>query len=274
MTASDFIFRLKSLVNDSSTSINAIRSKVPSIDEILRGNKSATIDDILNISDLLKVPPYWLFINQGNLFEELDITLEELQDMNKNNGSLRGVIVGYLAEKKLRQLLESDNRFIIKGKPDDHDREIKCDLIVEYKGRDFRFESKSLQSTQIQPSKMPQFELQATVQCDASDCRDITLPNGETVNTTCLQFGDFDILAVNMYMFHHKWEFAFALNEDLPHSTFKGGRKKKNGTTTPIISDEALQYLMKTSIPITYPITTPFVSDPCVLLDELIKRRG
>lgn len=274
MTANDFRLRLKSLIDKSSISKEAIISKLPSINSILDGGKVASLDDILVISELLNVSPYWLFLNQNNLFEEYDITLEELEDMNNTNGSLRGVIVGYMAEKKLKQLLESDSRFIVKGKPDDHDRKIKCDLIVEYRGRDFRFESKSLQSTLIKPSLNKKYELEAKVQCDASDCRDILLPNGEIVNTTCLQYGDFDILAVNMYMFHQRWEFAFALNEDLPQSTFKGGRKKKDGTTTPIISDEALKYLMKSLITITYPVSTPFVTDPCVLLDRLIERRG
>lgn len=274
MTATDFRLRLKSLIDNASISINDIKSSVPSILNILEGNVSPNLDELFAISELLNVSPYWLFLHKDNLFENLDITLEELEDMNENNGSLRGVIVGYLAEKKLRQLLEQDDRITIKGKPDDHDRNIKCDLIVEYKGREFRFESKSLQSTLIKPSKNPKYVYTAKVQCDASDCRAITLPNGETVETTCLQYGDFDILAVNMYMFNHEWEFAFTLNEDIPHSDFKGGRKKKNGTITPIISDDSLQYLMKTTVDITYPIDTPFVSDPIVLLDELIKRRG
>ncbi len=274
MTANDFRLRLKSLIDNSSLSKETIISKFPSINSILDGGKVASLDDILIISELLNVSPYWLFLNQNNLFEEFDITLEELEDMNKNNGSLRGVIVGYLAEKKLRQLLEKDDRIIIKGKPDDHDRKIKCDLIIEYKGRDFRFECKSLQSTQIKPSTDSKYEYKATVQCDASDCRKIELPNGEIVTTTCLQYGDFDILAVNMYMFNHRWEFAFALNEDIPHSTYKGGRIQKDGTKTPSISDDSLRYLMKTSINITYPIDAPFVSDPIELLDELIKRRG
>lgn len=266
MTTTDFRLRLKMLIDTASVH-RSIQRKLPYIDGIIDGTHPITLDDILIISKLLEVPPYLLFLQDDNLFEKYGISLEELEDMTENNGSLRGTLIGYLAEKKLRQLLESDKRITIKGKPDDHDRKEKCDLIIQYKGKDFRFESKSLQTNNIKPSTNPKYELTSTVQCDASDCRAITLPNGDTVVTTCLQYGGFDILAVNMFMFHQEWEFAFAINEDLPHSTYKGGKKQT-------ISDDALQYLMKTSIPITYPIDTPFVSDPCMLLDELMKRRG
>ena len=203
----------------------------------------------------------------ANFLDDLNISLEELDDVFKENPSLRGTIVGYLGEIKLRTYLSNIKQIKILPKPDDHDRTAKYDLPIKYKGRVFKIEVKSLQTNTIKvPKNRTDIKLQATVQCDASDCRAIVLPNGKTVTTTCLQYGDFDILAVNMYMFNKKWEYAFALNEKIPHSG-KGSSKNP-------IPEDCQKYIMKTSIPITYPIEGIFTSNICTLLDYLIKKEG
>lgn len=203
----------------------------------------------------------------ANFLDELNITLDELDDVFKENPSLRGTIVGYLGEIKLRYHLSKNKQIEILPKPDDHDRTAKYDLPIKYKGKVFKIEVKSLQTNSIKAIKnSSDIKFKATVQCDASDCRAILLPNGKTVTTTCLQYGDFDILAVNMYMFNKKWEYAFTLNEHIPHS---GKGSKKNP-----IPEDCQKYIMKTSIPITYPIGDIFTSDICSLLDYLIKKEG
>lgn len=95
-------------------------------------------------------------------------------------------------------------------------------------------------------------------QCDASDCREISLKNNNKVKTTCLQVGEFDILAINMFAFNNKWDFAYILNKDLPR------------TKSSKYSDEDKQFLLHTSPKITLPLKEPYVNDPFILMDKLI----
>ena len=205
---------------------------------------------------------------EKSILERLGVTLEELDAVLTENPSLRGTIIGYLGEIKLKTLLAQNEQIEVLPKPDDHDRKEKYDLLIKYKGHIFRIEVKSLQTNTIKEAKEGSgITHEAKVQCDASDCRQIVLPNEQTVTTTCLQYGGFDILAVNLYMFNHKWEYAFALNERLPQSG-KGNKKHP-------IPEDCQQYLIKTQFPITYPLSGIFTSDICSLLDELIaKKRG
>jgi hypothetical protein len=99
-------------------------------------------------------------------------------------------------------------------------------------------------------------------QCDASDSRSITLPNGERLKTTCLLVGEFDILAVNLFAFRGQWDFAFAYNRDLPRSTHRGYTPKQR------------KHLLATTMPITWPVQPPFLADPFALLDGLVKERA
>ena len=53
-----------------------------------------------------------------------------------------------------------------------------------------------------------------SVQCDASDNREVLLPNGRRVQTTNLVVGEFDILAMGLFAFRERWEFGFMLNRE------------------------------------------------------------
>ena len=66
------------------------------------------------------------------------MTREELSEAILNNGSLRGMVFGYVAEIKLRKLLASHADVTSHVKDDDHDRSKKGDLRVVYKGHEFR----------------------------------------------------------------------------------------------------------------------------------------
>ena len=48
-------------------------------------------------------------------------------------------------------------------------------------------------------------------QCDASDKREVTLPNGIRLSTTNLVVGGFDLLAVNIFQFDKTWRFAVSV---------------------------------------------------------------
>ncbi len=62
-----------------------------------------------------------------------DITPEYLTSVVVDNPSLRGMIVGYLAERKLRDLFDADSRTTATRKDDDHDRKRKGDAVITYR---------------------------------------------------------------------------------------------------------------------------------------------
>lgn len=192
------------------------------------------------------------------ILERWGLTLEELTEVIDGNPSLRGFMIGYVGEFKLRKTILADKRISHVHKYDDHDRTHKNDVAVSYKGHEFTFEVKSLQTNSIR--KVGEV-YSGDFQCDASDKRPVRLPNGETIQTTCLLVGGFDLVAVNLFAFREQWDFAFALNRDLPRSKSKKYTPRQQ------------KYLLATSVKITWPLQAPFVADPFALLDELIAER-
>jgi hypothetical protein len=179
-----------------------------------------------------------------------------LSEIVSANPSLRGITFGYVAEYKLRKTWFADDRISDLVKYDDHDRARKGDIGFFYKGREIRVEVKSVQTNSIH--KVGD-EYVGRFQCDASDRRQVTLPNGQRVETTCLVVGEFDLLAVNLFGFEDEWRFAFAKNSDLPRSQHRKYTAKQR------------QYLLATSIEISLPLKPPFASEPFRLLDEIVR---
>lgn len=196
--------------------------------------------------------------SQRDILEYFDVSVAELSEAVLGNPSLRGMVLGYMAEVKLRRLFENLAGISNLRKGDDHDHTDKGDLTVTYKGLDVRIESKALQTTSI---RRDDEGYRGKVQCDASDKRKLRLPNGKSVETTCLLVGEFDILAACVFGFRRRWEFAFALNRDLPTSSYKG---YKPGVR---------KYLLKTLVNVSLPFEPPFVADPLVLLERLYQER-
>jgi hypothetical protein len=85
-----------------------------------------------------------------SILERWDITAEELTEVIDRNPSLRGMIIGYLAESKLERIWLSGQGISNVVKHDDHDRKKKGDRVIIYKEHEFIFESKSLQTAMIQ----------------------------------------------------------------------------------------------------------------------------
>ncbi len=194
----------------------------------------------------------------ATILERWGLTAEELTEVIDSNPSLRGFMIGYVGEFKLWQMLLADERIAHAHKYDNHDRAHRNDLAVLYREHEFTFEVKSLKTNSI---KYSGDVYSGDFQCDASDRQPVRLPNGETVETTCLLVGGFDIVAVNLFAFREQWDFAFALNRELPRT--------KSKKYTPAQQ----RYLLATSIRITWPLQAPFVSDPFPLLDKLIAER-
>ena len=195
------------------------------------------------------------FQEKALILKRWNLTEQELTEIIDQNPSMRGLMLGYIAEYKLKKMHFSDPRFTSVKKDDDHDRKKKGDLTVTYRGREFRVECKSLQTNTVTRTKTG---YEAKYQCDASDRRKVSFSDGSTIETTCLIVGEFDIIAVNLFAFEGKWIFGFARNKDLPRSKFK--------KYTEFQRRELLSSLM----PITFPLSAPYTDSPFPLLDQLI----
>lgn len=191
-----------------------------------------------------------------SILKRWDLTEQELTEIIRQNPSMRGLMLGYIAEYKLRKMHFAGPPYENVHKADDHDRSRKGDLIVTYKGKDFTIECKSLQTNSIKTTENGYI---GKYQCDASDRRKIKV-GSKMVETTCLLVGEFDIIAVNLFAFEEKWNFAFALNDDLLRSTFQ--------KYPPAIRRKLLATLM----PVSWPLQPPYIASPIPLLEHLLNR--
>lgn len=189
------------------------------------------------------------------ILDRWQITATELTEVIDANPSLRGIMLGYLAEVKLRNMWFDRPEVTKWYKYDDHDRRKKGDLVIIYKGKEFIIEAKSLQTNTV---KHESGIWSGKVQCDASDRRTVELPNGKKMETTCLLVGEFDLLAVNLFAFEKDWRFVFAKNSDLPRSRYRKYTKAQQ------------KHLLATLIDVTWPPRPPFRDEPFTLLDELV----
>lgn len=230
---------------------------------IERGERNPALAAILRLASALGIAPAELFNGIGgnrqnvarSILDRWDFTDEDLTQLIDGNPSLRGMALGYLAELKLERLWLSDPRFSEVSKHDDHDRGHHNDRVAVYKGREFTLESKSLQTSTVQ--RTPEGWV-GRAQVDASDRREVALPDGSTMSTTCLLRGEFDILAVNLFAFGDEWRFSFARNSDLPGSRYSR------------YSEYQRQHLLATMVDVSWPPQPPFRADLFELLDEMI----
>ncbi len=193
--------------------------------------------------------------SKESILKKWALTESELTEIINENPSMRGLMLGYIAEYKLRKMFFSDPKFTNVPKDDDHDRSRKGDLRITFKSREFKIECKSLQTNSVR--KVGNV-FHGKYQCDASDRRKVTFSDGSTIETTCLLVGEFDVIAVNLFSFGERWRFAFALNHDLPRSRY------------PKYSDLQKNELLSSIMPITWPLSDPYVGDPTILFDRLI----
>lgn len=193
------------------------------------------------------------------ILDRWDLTHDEFTHLIDTNPSLRGVTLGYIAEWKFHQMFLTHPEVSEARKDDDHDRRRKGDRRFTYRRHEFIVEVKSLQTNLVR--RLPDGTCTGRSQVDASDRRKVTFKDGSTLETTCLLRGEFDVLAVNCYAFNGRWEFAFALNRDLPSNTFRKYNEAQKAALLPSL------------IPVTWPVQTPFTTDPFVLLDRLVAER-
>ena len=192
------------------------------------------------------------------IIEDWGLTIEDLNAILSERPSARGPLVGFVSEYKLQRGVFSDARIHKLRRYDDHDRSRPADFSFEYQGQEITVEVKSLQTKSVRQNNGDYF---GRCQVDASDKRMVTLPDGSELATTCLLPGKFDILAVNLFEFGHQWRFGFIRNCHLPRSRY--------GKYT----DYQRANLLATSVPVTWPLTAPFVDTPFPLLEAIARER-
>jgi len=193
-----------------------------------------------------------------DLLKAWNLTRVELSEIVAENPSMRGLMFGFVAEYKLRKMWLGRQGISNLTRPRSHDRTQKCDFRFEYKRRGIRLEVKCLDTPKVKPVGKG---YEGTFQCNASDKTDVTLPNGETVSTNCLVVGGFDVLAICLFAFGNTWRFAFALDDDLPRTTWRK------------YTESQQRYLLKSAMPISWPLEPPYVDDLFIVLDRLVAER-
>jgi hypothetical protein len=185
----------------------------------------------------------------------------DLVNAIKRAPSLRGMILGYIAEEMFQQHVLSDQIYSDINKHDDHNREAnKADRDFLYKGHRISVQLKSVQTNTI-AWRHDLNALSAGVQNDGSDKRDVRLPNGEVVSTTNYKVGDYEILAVPLFPFTGEWDFAYMLNSEC--------RK----TTSSKYTDIQKGYLLSTMESITYPLSNPWSKSLPETIDKLLTHK-
>ena len=193
-----------------------------------------------------------------DLLKSWSITSKELSEIVAENPSMRGLMFGFVAEYKLKKewLLRPEIANLVR--PRSHDRKQKYDFGFEYRGMPVRLEVKCLDTPKV---RLMDGIYEGTFQCNASDKTVVILPSGERLTTNCLVVAGFDLLAVCLFAFGGLWRFAFALNSDLPRNTWRGYTKEQQ------------QFLLPSSLKISWPLKPPFVAEPFRLLDRLLAER-
>lgn len=187
------------------------------------------------------------------LFSRWGIDEKTLTRLVDENGSLRGMMLGYVAEHKFRELYMTDPEITDLGKANDHDRKRKGDRNILYKNREIKIEIKSLQTNSVRQLRNDVWTGKSQV--DASDRRKVRFQDGTELETTLLLRGEFDILAVNCFAFGEQWRYVFARNDDLPSSPHAA------------YSAEARKQLLASLVTVAWPPEPPFTSDFKKVLD-------
>lgn len=188
------------------------------------------------------------------------VSEEQLTYLIDENPSLRGILLGYVAERKFHDAFLEHPEIEEKEKDDDHNRKKKGDRRIKYKGRTLTIEVKSLQTAMVK--RLGEDRWEGKAQVDGSDRRIVRFPDGSELNTTLLLRGEFDLLAVNCFAFGEQWRFVFAKNSDLPFSTYKK------------YTEEQRKQLIASLIRVTWPPEPPFSADPYPLLDQLAAEKA
>lgn len=182
------------------------------------------------------------------------LSLEEMETLIAENPHVYSPVFGFHAEYKCRQLCFTNPNITDVIRPTGYDRREKGDFAFLFRGRRVRLEVKSLDFPSV--VHLGEDRWSGSFQCNASDAREVRLPNGRRVSTNCIVAGEWDILAVNLYDFGRQWRFAFARQAHLPRASSA-------------YSEEDRPHLLASTMKITWPPESPFTA----CLDDLLEGR-
>lgn len=229
------------------------------------GERRLDVVEFLDVCQALSIKPNSILNNidtanadTQSILERWGLSEQELTELVDQNPSLRGILLGYIAERKFHEIFLDHPAITEKVKDDDHDRKRKGDRRITYKGKSFVVEVKSLQTNLVEDLGNDCWFGKSQV--DASDSREVTFPDGSKLKTTCLMRGEFDLLAVNCFAFGGRWRFVFALNSELPQNTYKK------------YTEYQRKHLLPTLVSVEWPPKPPFTANPFELLDRLVSR--
>lgn len=228
------------------------------------GERRLDVIEFLDLCNVLGIEPAHVLsvlrqqTSQKTILDQWAITSNQLTALLEENPSLRGMLLGYVAELKLREIITTYPEVSYATKFDDHDRKKKGDLFIIYRGRAFDIESKSLQTKMVKQDSQSGTWF-GKAQVDASDRREVVFEDGTALNTTLLLRGEFNVLAVNLYAFENEWRFIFAKNSDLPTSSYRKYTQMQRNS------------LIASLIPVSWPPKPPFYADLRELLDEMVE---
>lgn len=168
--------------------------------------------------------------------------------------SVRGMVYGNLAEVQLSRWLVDHGVPLENQLRDDDHAKTKSDRTIVHGSRRYTIQVKSMQTSSIREDGAGGFR--AGIQCDGSDRRRVTLPNGHQVETTNYVAGEFMVLATPLHPFTQRWDFAFRLNSTLDR------------TTSAKYAPEDRPYLLKTMVPISWPLEEPWTTELFELLAD------
>ena len=192
------------------------------------------------------------------VIEDWGVPIEDLNAVLAERPSVRGGLLGFLSEYRLQRTALADSRIHKPVRHDDRDRARPADFSFEYLGNVFTVEVKSLRTESVRPLNGG---FTGSSQVDASDKRRVVLPDGGALETTCLLAGTFDILAVDLFEFRQRWDYAFIRNEDLPRS-----RRKR-------YTDHRRRHPLATSAGVEWPLEPSFHGEPWPILDAIVRER-
>lgn len=190
-----------------------------------------------------------------------EVPAEDLVSSIKRAPSLRGMILGYIAEEMFEKHVPEQYPIILSHhieKHDDHDRNVnKSDRTIYYRGRRYGVQLKSIQTNSI-TWNLDRELLEADVQNDASDARRVALSDGTSIITTCYVRGEYDILAVPLFPFTGKWDYAYKRNVDCRTCT--------SAKYTQFQAD----HLLSTTERLSWPLDASWTADLLSILDDKI----
>jgi hypothetical protein len=142
-----------------------------------------------------------------------DTTENEIAKLMDENSSLRGIVLGYVAEEKLKKIIESRTEVSSNHKPHDQNKSIRCDRIIVYKNTQFLIEVKSILTGSV---KIDMNSHSGTAKTNYADKKELVFEDGSSCITSLAMRREFDILAINCYPMTGKWDFLFVPNQAIP----------------------------------------------------------